>query len=220
MTPQDYDVEIRRVVPGYDTMLDEIVGVLRDHLRPGPNRHILDLGAGTGRLSAHVLAAFPEARVTLLDVDAEMSGHARVRLADYEDRITLLHRSFADPLPPSEAAVASLSLHHVHKRADKCAVYRNILSSLEPNGILVVGDAMLPESAELAAPLWRRWTAHLVAEGHTEAEAKQRFSDWALEDRYYGIDEEIAMMHEAGFGAIDVRWRGVPTAVLVGRRDG
>jgi tRNA (cmo5U34)-methyltransferase len=218
VTPEDYDVEIRRFVPGYETMLDEVIGALRDHLVS--RCHILDLGAGTGRLSAHVLGAFPEARVTLVDADAEMLGRAKGRLANDRDRITLIHGSFADPLPASDAAVGSLSLHHVHDRAEKCAVYRNILSSLAPSGILVVADAMVPASAELAAPLWRRWTAHLVAHGHTEAEAKQRFSDWAREDRFYGVDEEIAMMQEAGFRAIDLRWRGAPTAVLVGRKGG
>jgi len=54
VTAAAYDVEIRRFVPGYDAMLDELVEALRDLLPDGEAAsaprppHVLDLGAGTG----------------------------------------------------------------------------------------------------------------------------------------------------------------------------
>ena len=69
-----YDVEIRRFIPHYDDMLATGVELLAA-LAP-PNAHVLDLGGGTGALSAAVLGGLPEARVTVLDVDSAMLGEA------------------------------------------------------------------------------------------------------------------------------------------------
>jgi tRNA (cmo5U34)-methyltransferase len=219
VSPSEYDVEIRRFVPGYEAMLAEIVGALEEHLPIGPTR-VLDLGAGTGALSERVLLALPDVRAMLLDADAEMLAKAEARLtqAGVRNRVELMHGSFAESLPKIHAAVASLALHHVHDRNDKCAVYRNIFESLREGGVLLSGDAMVPEATALAGPLRRRWAAHLVAHGDTEAQALERFARWAMEDRYFGVDEEIEMMREAGFVEIDVRWRIGPTTVVLGRK--
>ena len=80
-----YDVEIRRLIPDYDDMLAAGVEVLAA-LAP-PAAHVLDLGGGTGALSAAVLAGLPQARVTVLDVDRAMLREARRRLARFGDRI-------------------------------------------------------------------------------------------------------------------------------------
>lgn len=224
VSPEEYDVEIRRFVPGYEAMLGEVIGALKEHLPMGVPAKVIDLGAGTGALSERILRELTDVEMLLLDADAEMLAKAESRLsvtssAALHARASLMHGSFTDSLPRVDAAVASLSLHHVHERNDKVAVYRNILSALRSGGVLVSGDATMPESASLAGPLRRRWAAHLVANGDTEAQAFERFAQWAIEDRYYGLDEEIEMMKEAGFTEVDVRWRLGPTTVIVGRKS-
>jgi tRNA (cmo5U34)-methyltransferase len=69
---------------------------------------VLDLGAGTGGLSAAVLGGLPGARVTLVDVDTEMLDEARRRLAPFAERVRFREASFLDPLPAADAMVASL----------------------------------------------------------------------------------------------------------------
>jgi tRNA (cmo5U34)-methyltransferase len=216
VSPEIYDAEIRRFVPGYEAMLEEVVGALAEHV--SPTARVVDLGAGTGALAAFVAARFPEARLVLLDADAAMLERARERLAGDRHRIELRCGSFADPLPACDAAVASLSLHHVHDRDDKRAVYENVFRALAPAGVLITADAMVSEAPSLAEPVRRRWAAHLVAHGDTEEQAHARFAQWATEDRYFGVDDEIAMMRTAGFTEVDVRWRVGPTAVVVARR--
>jgi tRNA (cmo5U34)-methyltransferase len=223
VSPEEYDVEIRRFVPGYEAMLGEVIGALKEHLPVGVPTKVIDLGAGTGALSERILRELTDVEMLLLDADAEMLAKAESRLSatanSIHDRASLMHGSFSDSIPRVDAAVASLSLHHVHERNDKVAVYQNILASLRGGGILVSADATMPESASLAGPLRRRWAAHLVANGDTEAQAFERFAQWAIEDRYYGLDEEIEMMKEAGFTEVDVRWRLGPTSVIVGRKS-
>ena len=64
-----------------------------------PTAHVLDLGGGTGALSAAVLDRLPQVRVTLLDVDAAMLDEARRRLGPFGERVEFREGSFLDPLP-------------------------------------------------------------------------------------------------------------------------
>ena len=82
-----YDVQIRRFIPYYEDMIRTGVELLAA-LAPR-DAHVLDLGGGTGALAAAVLEGLPGVRVTVLDVDREMLGEARRRLARYGDRVRL-----------------------------------------------------------------------------------------------------------------------------------
>jgi tRNA (cmo5U34)-methyltransferase len=212
-----FDVEIRRFVPFYDVMLDTLVEALAD-LLPAAAPRVLDLGAGTGALSARVAARLPDATITLLDADAAMLAEAEARLAAQRERVTLVRGSFFEPLPQCDAVVASLSLHHVRDLDAKRALYANIHRALAPGGVLLDADAAIPSAPALAGRARRRWAAHLVANGDTEAQAYARFADWAKEDRLFGIDEELAALREAGFAGVDVLFRSGPSRVIAALR--
>src|SRR5260370_13957521 len=119
VTPEVYDEEIRRFVPGYDAMLDEVVGALEEHL-PRRAGRVLDLGAGTGALTARIAARLPGLGFTLLDADAAMLALAAERLAPIPARLEFREGSFSQELPACDAAVASLALHHLPARNEKC----------------------------------------------------------------------------------------------------
>jgi tRNA (cmo5U34)-methyltransferase len=219
VSPAAYDVQIRRFIPGYEAMLDEVVGALAEHLPDGGARgRVVDLGAGTGALAARIAAAFPGLDLAVLDVDPDMLAQAEARFAALDRRVTRHRGSFAEPLPPADAYVASLALHHVHERDAKRSVYRNIHDALPPGGVLVNADAAVPAVEALRRPMMARWAAHLVAHGDTEAQAYARFAQWAEEDRYFTLDEELDFLRAAGFTQIDVRWRLCANAVFVARR--
>src|ERR1700757_2525449 len=94
---EGYDVQIRRLIPHYDEMITTGVELL-SALAP-PDGHVLDLGGGTGALSSAVLDALPSVRVTVLDVDADMLGEARRRLARFADRVFFYQGTFFEPSP-------------------------------------------------------------------------------------------------------------------------
>lgn len=212
--PAVYDLDIRRFVPGYDAMLHEAIGALEE-LVETPAARVLDLGAGTGALADMIAKRFPMFALTLLDEDASMLERARQRLGSGPQ---LVCGSFADRLPPCDAAVASLSLHHVRSRKEKRRIYRRIVKALAPGGVFVNADAAVPSEPGLKIPLMQRWAAHLVAHGDTEQQAFDRFAQWAKEDRYFSIDDELEMLDGAGFAAVDVRWRAGPMSVIVARQ--
>lgn len=78
---QDYDANRRHFIPCYDTFYRSTIDVLKfDTDSP----KVLDLGAGTGLMSAFVLAEYPKAQLTLIDQAENMLDLARERFTGLE----------------------------------------------------------------------------------------------------------------------------------------
>ena len=92
----EYDISRRRLIPCYDLFYGAAAELaLRTVKEKNPS--ILDIGAGTGLLSEHVLQNFPNAVLTLLDESSEMLSKAQVRLEKYKPKVVV--QAMTDPLP-------------------------------------------------------------------------------------------------------------------------
>ena len=80
----DYDRTRRQLVPGFDRFYGAVLESIP--FREEKEIRVLDLGAGTGLLSAVVAGRFPRARVTLVDLSVEMLRVARRRFAGEQGR--------------------------------------------------------------------------------------------------------------------------------------
>jgi SAM-dependent methyltransferase len=208
-----YDDQIRRFIPGYEAMLCAAAEAVAS-VQPGL---VLDLGAGTGGLSEVLLREDGVGHVELLDVDPEMLGRARSRLAAFGWRARYRERSFFDPLPSCDAVAASLSLHHIPTIEAKRALYGRVFDALWAGGIFVNADATMPSESPSRDALYRRWVDHMVACGIDEPDAWRHLDEWAKEDTYLPLDVEMAAMADAGFRVTCV-WREGPMGVVVGRK--
>jgi tRNA (cmo5U34)-methyltransferase len=213
VSPAAYDAAIRKFIPNYEEMLERAVEAVAGLV--SPEARLLDLGAGTGALSQQLAARLPQASLTLLDADEAMLERARARLTPLGARAEFKRGSFFDPLPTCDAAVASLSLHHVHDLSEKRRLYSHLRAALPAGGVLVNADVTLATAPALADMTWAQWAAHLVAHGDTEAQARARFAAWAEEDRSFSAAEELDALRAAGFAHVDVLWRRGPGTVLL-----
>lgn len=208
-----YDASIRQFIPGYETMLREAAAAVAS-VRPAL---VLDLGAGTGALAEALLAGPGVGVVELLDVDEEMLDRARERLGGFGSRARFTLRSFHDPLPPCDAVAASLALHHVRTLPEKSALFARVCAALRPGGVFVNADVTMPAVEPGRGEAWRAWAAHLVASGIAEPRAWEHFAEWADEDTYFPLEDELGALEEAGFDA-RCTWRDRVSTVVVARK--
>jgi tRNA (cmo5U34)-methyltransferase len=187
---QGYDVQIRRFIPYYDDMLATGVELLAA-LAPAGG-HVLDLGGGTGALSAAVLEG---------------------RLSAYGERVAFKQGTFLDPLPRADAVVASLALHHVHDLQTKTELYRAIHDALSRGGVLLNLDAAVTQDPRLNALVFDRWAHRMSEHGITDSEARSHFAAWSDEDRYFPLEVELGALREAGFDEVECFWRRGASAI-------
>ena len=213
VTPEHYDARIRRLIPFYDELLHEAATAL--HLATRSVRNIVDLGVGTGALAKTCLAVTPRARIWGIDADAGMMAMVARRLGSKRAQVQLVHGSFlTTELPPTDAIVATYSLHHIRSARAKQQFHRRCYDALRPGGVLINGDcapARAPSAADRDLDVW---FTHL---GRTFGRAKGRkvYESWADEDTYIPLADEVRMLERARF-AVEVPWRRSPFAVIVG----
>ncbi len=210
---QDYDVLIRRFIPSYDRMLDEVV----ERIGAASPRLVLDLGSGTGALAERLLARIPGVVVELWDVDPAMLDVAGERVRRYGERARPVLRSYDEALPAVGGVMASLSLHHLPSIEAKAALFHRIGAALGPGGVFVNGDVTMSADPAERAVSFDRWEAHMATQAIDAAEARGHFADWAGEDTYLPLDQELSALTTAGLEA-ELAWRDDPLTVIAGRK--
>ena len=217
VSPADYDVKIRALIPLYDELIPEAAAALR--LAPRPVRTIVDLGVGTGALALACLNVAlrhhsGQARIWGIDADDSMMAIARRRLGRHASRVEFVHGSFTDTaLPRCDAIVASYALHHIRSTRAKQAFYKKCFQALRPGGVLVNGDCMPASTPGGFARDLEVWFTHLGKSFGGRAGGRKIYESWADEDVYVPLADEITMLERAGF-AVDVTWRKSPFAVV------
>src|ERR1700751_1358057 len=126
-TSATYDAARAKLIPPYDRFYSTAVGLLP--FDPANQVRILDLGAGTGLLSAFIREKFPNAPLDLVEIAYSMLDRARQRLGT--DRTTYAVSDCAShPLEGHwHAIVSALSIHHLSAPSQR-DLFRHIYSAL------------------------------------------------------------------------------------------
>src|SRR5215468_10443605 len=140
---------------------------------------VIDIGGGYGVLTEEVVAAFPRARVTLLDYSEPMLLVARERLIAHRGRINyvladLTDRSWVDRVlslgfGPFDLAVSAIAIHNLRQTPLIANAYSGVASVLKPRALFLDYDLFFDEIGGLAG--------------------------------------NIKLLHEAGFARVDCLWQ-------------
>ena len=205
ITLTEYDLRIRTFIPHYEEMLDVAAAAI-----PSRASTIVELGIGTGALSARCLMTARRARTVGIDQDPEILALARRRLGD---RATVTAGSFLRaPLPKCDALVASFALHHIRTRRAKAALYGRIRAALRPRGLFVSVDCHPAIDPAVRRAQLDEWLTHL-RRTYSSAQARALFKSWSHEDVYVPLDAEVALMRAGGF-RVELLWRLGAFAVI------
>lgn len=208
-----YEAPRRRLVPPFDAFYGTAVDALE--LIGAPPKRVLDLGAGTGMLSARVAAAHPAAELTLLDGAPAMLDRARDVLGR---RVETVISDLRDPLPGGRfcAVVSALAIHHLTDD-DKRGLFARVFDALAPGGVFVNADQVAGPTPALDER-YRLWhEARARAAGTTDEEwaaAQERMTF----DRCADVGSQLAWLRATGFADVDCLFKDHRFAVMVARR--
>lgn len=213
----EYTALRRRLVPGYDRFYGTAVEALRPLAEGGSGvRRVLDLGAGTGLMTAHVAQAFPQARFELLDGSQAMLNEASLTLGELVSAVHLCDMTSALPGGPFDAVVSALAIHHL-EHPDKQDLYRRIFAVLRPGGIFVNAEQVAGPTAELSELYDERWAADCLALGASHAEVADA-TERRKHDRCAPVEPQLTWLREAGFAWADCYYKDFGLAILCARK--
>jgi len=217
---RDYDGARRQLVPGFD----RFYGAALQSVPFAEEREIkvLELGAGTGLLSAMVAEKFPRSRVTLVDLSVEMLRVARRRLAGGQGRFEFRNMDYArKPLPRRhggyDLVVSALSIHHL-THGDKKELFGKVRRSLAVGGYFVNADQIAGDTPEEETRFRDWWLGQVREAGISEQDLAAALLRMRA-DRNATLGAQLIWLREAGFGGVDCRYKDHRFAVYSGKKE-
>jgi tRNA (cmo5U34)-methyltransferase len=212
---RNYDDQIRRAIPGYDEALELLVAVVaRSCAAP---RWILDLGVGTGNLAGLLLRAFPDARLTGIDIVPEFLEIAEHRLREFHDRVEFVEADLASYEFPQglDVVVSAFVLHHTED-VTKRRIYEQVHSSLNVGGFMANADFV-----DSASPLFSRVfdelrVVYMRQSGLTEERIRVEHFEHRKLERPTPMEVQLEWLRSIGFVDVDCVWKYLNLAVFAG----
>ncbi len=205
---------IRRCVPRYEEIFYNLFHYIPNGLNP---KKVLDLGCGTGNLTAAALAHFPGAQVHALDISGEILAECRTRFSGM-DRVhyhqqDFNHLSFE---PASfDLIISSIAIHHILD-PEKAKLYARLYELLKPNGVLVFADQTRGATDEIYQKHIARWHDEAFKLGSTQADWDMWMQHQDAHDYHTPVPWHLDELRKAGFTQIDVIWKNIMWAVIQG----
>ena len=141
-----YDDHIRKLIPGYELVHQQIEAILSIELPE--NAHILIVGCGTGYELSYLLQQHPNWTFTAIDPSAAMLEQTRKQLASIgaEQRVQFIQCTTQE-LDQQDTFVAALAILVAHfiPEPQKSDFFQAIYQSLKAGGIALTYDLMQPE---------------------------------------------------------------------------
>jgi tRNA (cmo5U34)-methyltransferase len=183
-----------------------------------PEPVILDIGAGTGLLSALLLQKFPNARMTLQDISENMLEIARKRFG-VRKNITYLVSDYSQGIPPGpyDLICSALSIHHLTWK-DKRHLFREIFSALKPGGLFVNADQADGDTPYFRKRYLEYWNEFLNNGPMNDKEHAEILKRRDTLDRNEKLSVQLHWLQECGFSDVDVIYRNRTFIISVARK--
>ena len=213
---QTYDRARRQLVPCFDDFYGTVLDLI-PYERDSAIR-ILDIGAGTGLLAALLAQAFPQARLTLVDISEEMLEQARQRFRAEPGRFRFHALDFAEePLCGEyEAAVSALSIHHVSAGA-KRLVFQRVYSALREGGVFINADQVLGPTPEIDRRYHEAWLRQARGRGAAHNDMTAALERMQQDDMST-LAWQLEQLEHVGFEMVNCWYKNYGFVVYSGRK--
>ncbi|AYD46857.1 class I SAM-dependent methyltransferase [Arachidicoccus soli] len=181
--------------------------------------NILDIGAGTGLLSAFYAEKYPNANITLVDISADMLNKAKNRFQG-NDKINFLQADFSTvdfEEGKYDLVVSGLAIHHLTHEL-KQVLFQKIYYALKSSGMFINADQVKGATDFSEKIYTENWRNHVLASSLTEEEKQSAFERIKL-DIMAPLDEQLKWLRDAGFSMANCFYQYFNFVVFAAKKD-
>jgi tRNA (cmo5U34)-methyltransferase len=210
----DYDIQRRKLIPCYDDFYQIPVSLASTTME---SPKILDIGAGTGLFTSFMLAKYPKARATLIDISEKMLEVAKSRFKGNSNIKYIVDdytkHKFEDTF---DLVISSLSIHHLTDR-DKKDLYNKIFSLMKDDSLFINADQVLGSTPNLETLYKDDWRKKIENSGLSKTDLMSAYERTRL-DKMSTLDRQIDWLRDIGFSDVDCVYKYFNFVVLMGRK--
>ena len=184
---------------------------------------VLELGCGSGWLSAAILKNFPNAKVILLDGSETMLSYAAEQLKEYKNRTVyktfqLEDENFLDMIKDDVKFVVSSLLIHRLFANDKQTLFKNVYQKIIPHGGFLIFDLIEPVT-EVQRKYLQQEFDDIVKKQSQNSDGNLFAYDYFIKrgwnyfaylddpnDKPSPLFEQLKWFEKVGFNGVDVFW--------------
>lgn len=213
-----YDDWMKKALPNYD----DLFGTARELVPFGPDAaiRVLDLGAGTGLFSQHILDKYPRASFVLYDLADKMLAVARERFRSRADQFEFMIGDYRtlQLSRPFDLVISSLSIHHLFDD-EKRDLFRSIHGILKTPGVFLNVDQIRGETPYLRTLYWNHWLAQVRRHEPDEKRIRESIDRRTMYDRDSLLGDQVRWLAEAGFVNADCVYKNFFVGVFLAMKE-
>ncbi len=191
-----YDETRKQLIPCFDDFYGTVQQLVS--LIEIPVRKVLDLGAGTGLLTAMVSSILPDAEYTLCDISDNMLDVARKRFQGekIETRYLVSDYSTEHINEKYDVIVSGLSIHHLTGQK-KEALFQKLFNNLNEGGMFINADQVMGKTKEIDNIYRSTWIRQVKENGTTD-ETLQAAFERMKQDKMSTLPDQLKWLKDAG----------------------
>ena len=199
-----YDENVRKVIPFYDEIYEQIFSVIRAYCGDRPLA-VLDTGCGTGHFGLMAIEWLKLSELVLCDPSEKMLADAQGKLKNQVCEFHCIGSEKLDFVNRFEV-VTAIQSHHYFDRAERVAAVRNCFKALKPGGIFICFENTAPFSETGKELMLKRLETYEIQAERTPEEVKSHSARYNREFFPITIKEHLELLEKSGFAVAELFW--------------
>lgn len=212
---EKYDTQRKHLIPCFN----DFYGIpleLSEEVKEVKN--VLDIGAGTGLMSAFFYEKYPTASFILVDLSEEMLAKAKERF-EQQTNFNYVVADFSTTdfgLEKYDVVISGLAIHHL-EHALKQELFSKIYTALRPGGWFINAD-QVEGGTEEADCIYRENWKKKVERSPLPEEAKQSAYKRIQLDIMAPLNDQLLWLRKAGFQQANCYYQYFNFVVFAGKK--